>query len=376
MKTIIADRASGLARLNTFLPQTGSAYQKNRNFDHGVGAHDHVSRLSPYLRHRIVTESEVARAVIARQDRADCEKFIDELCWRTYWKGWLEMRAAVWSQTCNDVEALQASAGADYCAAIAGNSGIDCFDAWADELVTTGYLHNHARMWFASIWIFTLGLPWQLGADFFLRHLLDGDPASNTLSWRWVAGLHTPGKTYLARADNIAHYTGGRFNPVGLARTADPVAGWSNPDAAPIAADDDMPRNGRCGLLVTLDDLSPDIDWNMPPRDTPIAVLDCAGNHSAAVTAFRASAVRSTAARLGGAEVVSGVDGTTAWAARHRIDHIVTLYVPVGQVRGQLADSNVPVIMRRRAWDAAAWPHARGGFFGLKKKIPAILATL
>ena len=50
-------------------------------------------------------------------------------------------------------------------------------------------MHNHVRMWFASIWIFTLNLPWQLGADFFMQHLLDGDPASNTLSWRWVAGI-------------------------------------------------------------------------------------------------------------------------------------------------------------------------------------------
>ncbi len=78
---------------------------------------------------------------------------------------------------------------------------------------SAGYLHNHARMWFASIWIFTLRLPWVLGADFFMRHLCDGDPASNTLSWRWVAGLHTRGKTYLARASNIATYTGGRFTP-------------------------------------------------------------------------------------------------------------------------------------------------------------------
>ena len=71
-------------------------------------------------------------------------------------------------------------------------------------------------MWFASIWIFSLGLPWTLGADFFLRHLVDGDPASNTLSWRWVAGLHTRGKTYAARAENIARYTEGRFHPQGL----------------------------------------------------------------------------------------------------------------------------------------------------------------
>ena len=61
-------------------------------------------------------------------------------------------------------------------------TGIEGFDDWARELVDTGYMHNHARMWFASIWIFTLRLPWALGADFFLRHLLDADAASNTLS--------------------------------------------------------------------------------------------------------------------------------------------------------------------------------------------------
>ena len=102
---------------------------------------------------------------------------------------------------------------AGYLAAIDGETGIECFDAWSAELRETGYLHNHARMWFASIWIFTLKLPWRLGADFFYRHLLDGDAASNTLSWRWVAGLHTRGKPYAARADNIATYSEGRFTP-------------------------------------------------------------------------------------------------------------------------------------------------------------------
>ena len=79
--------------------------------------------------------------------------------------------------------------------AVTGSTGIDGFDDWARELTHTGWLHNHARMWFAFIWIFTLELPWALGADFFLRHLVDGDPASNTLSWRWVAGLYTRAKS-------------------------------------------------------------------------------------------------------------------------------------------------------------------------------------
>ncbi len=85
-------------------------------------------------------------------------------------------------------EQLAASSGLRraYERAVEGRTGIDGFDDWARQLVETGWLHNHTRMWFASIWIFTLRLPWALGAAFFLRHLLDGDPASNTLSWRWV----------------------------------------------------------------------------------------------------------------------------------------------------------------------------------------------
>ncbi|WP_238189582.1 FAD-binding domain-containing protein [Methylobacterium frigidaeris] len=77
-------------------------------------------------------------------------------------------------------------------------------------------------MWFASIWIFSLRLPWELGAEFFLRRLLDGDPASNTLSWRWVAGLHTRGRPYLARRDNIRDFTEGRHDPAGLDEGAAP----------------------------------------------------------------------------------------------------------------------------------------------------------
>ena len=79
-------------------------------------------------------------------------------------------------------------------------------DRIARELIQTGYLHNHARMWWASFWIHAEGLPWELGADVFFRHLLDADPASNTLSWRWVAGLQTAGKTYLVRLSNLQKY--------------------------------------------------------------------------------------------------------------------------------------------------------------------------
>ena len=93
------------------------------------------------------------------------------------------------------------------------------------ELKETNYLHNHARMWFASIWIFTLDLPWELGAEFFLKHLYDGDSASNTLGWRWVAGIQTPGKHYLASEWNIKKFTNNRYEKIKLNENAKPKIG-------------------------------------------------------------------------------------------------------------------------------------------------------
>jgi len=178
--TLPPSRAAGLDALAAFVPAAGRRYAETRNFDRGPDARGNVSQLSPYLRHRLVTEAEVVAAVRREHSPAAAEKFLQEVLWRTYWKGWLELRPSVWHRYRADLAALQVQTGGwrtAYARAVAGNTGIDCFDAWVTELATTGYLHNHARMWFASIWIFTLRLPWQLGADLFYHHLLDGDPA-------------------------------------------------------------------------------------------------------------------------------------------------------------------------------------------------------
>ena len=229
-------REAALARLEAFAPRAGRAYAEGRNHDLPQEGHPHVSVLSPYLRHRMVTEEEVLRAVLGRHSREGAGKFVSEICWRTYFKGFLEMRPTLWSDyrrglaRALDRVATEGGLRREWEAACAGETGIAPFDAWARELARAGYLHNHARMWFASVWCFTLRLPWELGADLFLRHLLDGDPASNTLSWRWVGGLHTPGKTYAATASNIARFTGGRFSgDLRLARDPRPVEGTPNP---------------------------------------------------------------------------------------------------------------------------------------------------
>ncbi len=226
---IMPTRSAARQQLSTFLPRAGQHYERRRNFDLGSGDRDNVSCLSPWIRHRLLLEREVALAA-AEAHGEGADKFIDEVFWRTYFRGWMAHHPAVWACYCPAVAAAADEAGADpgladrLRAAETGRTGNAAFDHWSRELAATGYLHNHARMWFASIWVFTLRLPWALGADFFLRHLLDGDPASNTLSWRWVCGLHTRGKTYLARRDNILKFTEGRLDPgPGLAQQAEPL---------------------------------------------------------------------------------------------------------------------------------------------------------
>ena len=262
----IANRDARLAHLEAFVPRAGNTYARSRNFDLSPSDRSNISCLSPWLRHRLLLEQEVIMATLAIHSFSATEKFIQEVFWRGYFKGWLEQRPQVWASYKSELQralnlmSTEPSLRSRYEEAIKGQTGIECFDTWVHELAATGYLHNHARMWFASIWIFTLQLPWQLGADFFLRHLLDGDPASNTLSWRWVGGLHTKGKTYLATPSNIARFTNGRFNPSGqLAKLASPLDFDAPGSVLPLPPAGSLPQELPYGLLITEEDCNPQI---------------------------------------------------------------------------------------------------------------------
>ena len=196
-------------QLSFYLPKAGKYYELNRNYSEDSSSNKTTSLLSPFIRYRLISEENVLKKILEKYELRDCEKFVQEIYWRTYWKGWLEHRPSVYSDYLEDRNKLIEELGNKkfYLNAISGNTNLSFFNKWVNTLKEDGYLHNHVRMWFASIWIFTLKLPWQLGADFFMQHLLDGDPASNTLSWRWVAGIHTKGKNYLARKSNIEKYS-------------------------------------------------------------------------------------------------------------------------------------------------------------------------
>ena len=216
-------RVEALDELNYFIENNLLDYPKLRNFDLGPQKRDNTSCLSPYVTHGLVSEIEIISKSLKKFSFVKNEKFIQEVLWRVYWKGWLELRPNVWGDYLKELTDIKESLkdNKNYLDAIEGNSNIECFNEWVNELKNFNYLHNHARMWFASIWIFTLNLPWQLGAEFFMKHLFDGDAASNTLGWRWVAGIQTQGKNYLATEWNIKKFTNNRFQNIKINEVAE-----------------------------------------------------------------------------------------------------------------------------------------------------------
>ena len=224
--SFVTSRQEALDKLALFNDQFIQDYSAKRNFDLGPNERNNVSCLSPYITHRLITEYEVVKKVLAKHSFVKVDKFIQEVFWRVYWKGWFELRPKVWEDFLKDLKHL--TLDQNYELAIQGKTNITCFNDWVQELKSSNYLHNHTRMWFASIWIFTLKLPWQLGAEFFMKHLTDGDAASNTLSWRWVAGLQTKGKHYVAQAWNIAKFTNNKYQNVKLNEQAQPLEDQRN----------------------------------------------------------------------------------------------------------------------------------------------------
>ena len=386
-------RAIALEKLTDFIPKAGLSYRNKRNYDFGPSNHNYVSQLSPFIRRRILTEPEVLKAVLNKYGLSSSEKFIQEVFWRTYWKGWLEMRPSVWRDYQNDLRRLenqlmtQSGLRKSWETACGGTTDIECFDFWAHELKETGYLHNHARMWFASIWIFTLNLPWQLGADFFLRHLLDGDPASNTLSWRWVAGIQTPGKTYLARRDNICKFTNNRFDPIGLSSSAVALPGNPHPDLSILNLRNLPNSKLRTGLLIHDEDLDLSPIINGLKIESTIAVnnLESVSPWSCAksVHTFVNSLMEDVSIRykdkIGSVKFTSNHNEIKSWYHENKIEQMVVAYAATGPNASLikiLIEQGLNIVQITKDYDQTAWPHATHGFFRFKEKIPALIKEL
>jgi deoxyribodipyrimidine photo-lyase len=196
-------RDAAAVRLATIDPV---AYARSRN--HVAGA---VTMLSPWIRHGVLSLAEVRDAALTRVSRAEqAEKLVSELGWRDYWRQvhaalgdgiftGIEPPAAAWRKPAIDCMPEDV---------LASGTGMACIDAFVRRLHDTGWLHNHERMWLASWLVHVRGVHWRAGADWFLRHLLDGDPASNHLSWQWVAGTFSA-RPYLFNRENLETFTSG-----------------------------------------------------------------------------------------------------------------------------------------------------------------------
>ncbi len=373
-----ASRAKALNQLNNFVENNLGEYSKLRNFDFGPEKRSNISCLSPYITHGIINEQEVIRKALSKFSFSSNEKFIQEVLWRTYWKGWLELRPNVWADYLIELNQIknEFKDNKDYIAAIEGKTKVDCFNEWVKELKENNYLHNHTRMWFASIWIFTLELPWQLGAEFFMQHLYDGDAASNTLGWRWVAGVQTRGKHYLASEWNIKKFTNNRFENIKLNENAPPKT--SEKSYQIINQNFTNPQNiENKNLLIFENNLSFEItDFKNSSFKKIYLVSNKNVNRSIKLSEklvkFKSQLIEDQGQRLKDQSIDYQVVDISELT---NIENCYGLYPTVGENLDFLNSNNLKIDFLYRNLDQLAWQYCNKGFFNFKNYIPKIVSS-
>jgi hypothetical protein len=375
-----ASRAKAIDKLNSFVELNLTDYSKLRNFDFGPSKRSNISCLSPYITHGVISDLEVIDKSLKKFSFAKNEKFIQEVLWRVYWKGWLELRPNVWSDYLIELEENRNDFkhNQNYQDAIEGKTNVDCFNQWIIELKENNYLHNHTRMWFASIWIFTLELPWQLGAEFFMKHLYDGDAASNTLGWRWVAGVQTQGKHYLASEWNINKFTNNRFQNIKL-----------NENASPMFSNKTYPLNKKDflnseivedkTLLIFENNMSFEFsDFREHKFKKTLLISNSNENRiiklSEKVLDFKANLLEDQKTRLEkksiNCEIININD------LKNISEDVYALYPTVGENLNFIQSSDLKNInFLFRKLDQFSWQYCNKGFFNFKNYIPKIISN-
>ena len=374
-----ASRAKAVDKLNHFVENNLFEYSRLRNFDFGPDNRSNISCLSPYITHGIINELEVIDKSLKKFSFVKNEKFIQEVLWRVYWKGWLELRPNVWSDYLKELNNLKSEFknNQNYIDAIEGKTNLQCFNEWVNELKVNNYLHNHVRMWFASIWTFTLELPWQLGAEFFMKHLYDGDAASNTLGWRWVAGIQTQGKHYLASEWNIKKFTNNRFQNIKLNENATPKV--SEKSYSIIKQDFNNPKNlEEKNLLIFENNLSFEItDFKENKFKKIYIILNKNENRSIKLSEkllkFKSLLIEDQKQRLKDKSIDCEIIDISEIK---NIENYYGLYPTVGENLDYLNLNNLKVDFLYRNLDELAWQYCNKGFFNFKNFIPKIITNL
>ena len=364
--------------LKEFIDNKLSSYSQLRNFDFGKKEKNSVSHLSKYISHGIISEYYILKEVLKEFKYEKVEKFIHEVFWRIYWKGWLELRPRVWKDYVSATNEIIEPRGFSY--AYNGKTNVDCFNKWMEELKNKNYLHNHTRMWFASIWIFTLKLPWELGAKLFLKYLNDGDTASNTLSWRWVAGLQTVGKHYVAKSWNIEKFTGGRFSNILLKEQAKALI-----SKVSYEIEEELPKYNQKkndNLILFENDLNilDRKDFFEEYQKIFILLLDNESRNlelSENVLNFKSKLIDDFCSEFKSKKVIKLKKFDSSIINENNLD---VIYPYVGENYDYLKNCeekykiNLHYIYKKE--DIYCWGFSRKGFFNFKKNIPQIIEKL
>ena len=365
-------RSKLIKNLENFIENKILNYHETRSFDTGT-PHQEVSRLSPYISRRFISEYKILNKILIQHKIEKVQKFIEEIYWRTYWRGWLETHPWIYNeyiQNCNNEF-------------VPPKTGIKCFDHWKQELIETGYLHNHSRMWFASIWIFTLGYSWQSGANFFKKNLIDWCPASNTLGWRWVAGLQTNGKSYVAKAENIKFYTKNRFYPKLQLKENLIISNNDLTNGTALDLDYKEKISITCednlGIVLnnndlTLDEVIDDLGYSYK------TCLFIKQNHNQLINRFENKLYEDIISYKDRIQIVNNFEEIFKWIEDKKIKNLILPYETIGNeifnnkaFLNKINKKELNYVFYLRKWDAEAFPYAKKGFFNFKKNIPSLI---
>ena len=380
MEKFSPSRKQSKKQLNDFVENDLKDYSFRRNYDYGINNRDNISCLSPYISHGVIQEKEILEKCLNKHSYEVIEKFIQEVLWRNYWKGWLEIRPSLWQDYLKDLQELENhKLDISYLEAVSGNTKIECFNDWVNELKKEHYLHNHTRMWFASIWIFTLKLPWQLGAEFFMKYLFDGDPASNTLGWRWVAGLQTIGKHYLASSSNINKYTNNKYRDIPLENHANAITSDKSYSAEKLNLKNTQ-LNDVKEIIVFDNYLSVEEDNLCNLNLRKVYLVENNNTHRIIkldedVVKFKKELLIDQANRLKDKNIdyeIIQIDELKLLS-----DMEYAYYPTIGENLDFITNNNIENLkFVYRDIDLLTWPYCEKGFFNFKKNIPTVLKNI
>lgn len=260
---ILGDRDALLAQVQAIDP---TRYDRTRNYLDGS-----VTWLSPYITHGIIDTVDVAEAVLEHHPVKRCYRLLYELAWREYFhRTWQEAGDAIFSDMHHPQDDVIDTRLPE--SLLRADTGIEVIDSELKTLFDTGLMHNHTRMWLAGITCNNAMTHWLEPARWLHYHLLDGDLASNTLSWQWIAGTFSH-KRYIANQDNLNKYSKTQQKNTWLDLPYDALSELRNPEALAQRADwaDSIDTNVPDWIPTEpLTDITDDVAvrslWNLDPR--------------------------------------------------------------------------------------------------------------